>query len=108
MALSELGFGDLADAHMRALPRPRRVSTPVILKAGLAVILLSVSLMAGIGLRAASRRGPAITDIRQRATPLLMDTEALYVALADADAAASTAFLQDGSESSELYARNLD
>jgi hypothetical protein len=108
MALSELGFGDLADAHMRALPRPRRVSTPVILKTGLAVILLAVSLMTATGLQAATRRSHAITDLRQRATPLLMNTEALYVALADADAAASSAFLQAGSESTELHARYVD
>src|SRR6478736_7823445 len=101
MALSGLGFGDLAEAHMRALPRPRRVSTPVILKAGLVVILVAVSLMVGIGLQAARGRSHAITDTRQRATPLLTDTEALYVRLADADAVASTAFLQTRSESSE-------
>jgi len=107
MALSELGFGDLADAHMRALPRPRRVSTPVILKTGLAVILLAVTLMTAIGLQAASRRSHAITDLRERATPLLTDAETLYVALADADAVASTAFLQAPSGSSELHLRYL-
>ena len=49
----------------------------------------------------------ATTAVVDEATPLLVSAEDLYVALADADAAASTAFLSAGFEPPELRIRYL-
>ena len=60
-----------------------------------------------VGVRAASERRSAARAVGSEATPLLVRAEELYVALADADAAASTGFLGLGPEPADLRARYL-
>ncbi len=91
--------------------RPSRstlLSTPGWL--GLAAVLLLVGLvaLAALSVGVALGRGDATEAVLDDATPLLVDAEELYVALADADAAASTAFLRAGLEPPELRDRYLD
>ena len=54
--------------------------------------------------RAALDRRAAADDVVGHAGPLLIDAQDLYVALAGADAAASTSFLRAGLEPPELRA----
>ena len=61
--------------------------------AAVAVIVFGVAAS-----RAAIERAPPPTTWSARAAPLLLDAQDLYVALADADAAASTIFLRAGLE----------
>jgi hypothetical protein len=70
----------------------------------LAVIVLTgaLAVFGAITMRAALDRREATDSIALDATPLLLTAEELYVALADADAAATTAFLRVGPESLEL------
>lgn len=91
--------------------RPSRsplLSTPGWL--GLAAVLLLVGLvaLAVLSVGVALGRGDATEAVLDDATPLLVDAEELYVALADADAAASTAFLRAGLEPPELRDRYLE
>ena len=58
-----------------------------------AIILFGV-----VTTRAAIERQSAADDVVAEAAPLLLDAQALYVALADADAAATTIYLRAGTE----------
>jgi hypothetical protein len=76
--------------------------------------LVALALVAGlvalalVSVGVALGRGDATDAVVDDATPLLVGAEELYVALADADAAASTAYLRAGLEPPELRARYLD
>ena len=96
-----------------ALPARRRwlpitLSTPTGLKVAMAVTVVAVALFGIAATRAALDRRAAADDVVGQAGPLLIDAQDLYVALAGADAAASTSFLSTGLESPELRAQYLD
>ena len=96
-----------------ALPARRRwlpitLSTPTGLKVAMAVTVVAVALFGIAATRAGLDRRAAADDVVGQAGPLLIDAQDLYVALAGADAAASTSFLSTGLESPELRAQYLD
>ena len=91
--------------------QPRRLpwlTTPGWFRLAAVVLLAGLVALAVVSVGAALGRGDATAAVRDDATPLLVGAEDLYVALADADAAASTAFLRAGLEPEELRARYLD
>ena len=91
--------------------QPRRLpwlTTPGWFRLAAVVLLAGLVALAVVSVGAALGRGDATDAVRDDATPLLVGAEDLYVALADADAAASTAFLRAGLEPEELRARYLD
>lgn len=98
-----LGAAERAD-H-RGLPRP---ATPTGLRVALGVIVGLVVVFSVVGVRAIAEQQRAAEAVGLIATPALANAEGLYVALAEADAAASTAFLQAGSESAALRAQYVD
>ena len=103
--------GTVIDAS--ALPARRRwlpiaLSTPTGLKVAMAATVVAVALFGIAATRASLDRRAAADDVVGQAGPLLIDAQDLYVALAGADAAASTSFLSTGLESPELRAQYLD
>ena len=72
------------------------------------MLVVGLVALAIVSVGVAVGRGDATDAVVDDATPLLVGAEELYVALADADAAASTAFLRAGLEPPELRARYLD
>ena len=96
-----------------ALPARRRwlpitLSTPTGLKVAMVATVVLVALFGVAATRAALDRRASADDVVDQAGPLLIDAQDLYVALAGADAAASTSFLRAGLEPSELRAQYLD
>jgi hypothetical protein len=83
------------------------LTTPGRLRLASIALVLAVMVLGVVGVRAATERRDATNTIGRDATPLLVGAKDLYVTLADADAAASTAFLQAGLEPPELRARYL-
>ncbi len=76
--------------------QPRRLpwlTTPGWFRLAAVVLLAGLVALAVVSVGAALGRGDATDAVRDDATPLLVGAEDLYVASADADAAASTAFL---------------
>ena len=92
---------------LRTLPFPT-LTTPARLRLGGIVLVGALAVLAIVGVRTALDRAAAADAVAGDATPLLVGAENLYVALADADAAASTAFLRAGLEPPNLRARYLD
>jgi hypothetical protein len=90
-----------ASARRHVVPR----TTPAWLRLAAVVLAIGSVLVGLIGGRVASQRLEAAQDVDLEARPLLIDAEDLYVALADADAAASTAFLEAGLEPPALRDR---
>jgi len=88
--------------------RVRTISTPTALKLATWTLVIALLVFGAVGLRAATQRQDAVDTVRFDGAPLVARTESLYVALADADAAASTAFLKFGLEPVELRRRYLD
>jgi hypothetical protein len=92
--------------------RPRRSvlprTTPAWLRVAAGGIAIGCVLLAVTGAKLAVGRVEATDDVVDEATPLLVDTQDLYVALADADAAATTAYLEAGLEPHELRERYDD
>jgi hypothetical protein len=104
---------DAATARVpQAATRSRRRVLPRTTPAWLRVMAIGIGclsvLLAVTGVRLGIGRANATRDVAVDATPLLVDSQDLYVALADADAAASTAFLQAGKESPDLRTRYAD
>jgi hypothetical protein len=97
-------------AIVRARPRwsVSAISTPSGLKVAIVVTVVAIGVFGIVGWRAATDRGTAAEDVVDRAAPLLLDAQDLYVILADADAAASTIFLQAGFEPPALRQRYND
>jgi hypothetical protein len=83
------------------------LTTPTGLRAASAAVLLTTVLFGVVAVGAARLRQDAADTVGLDATPLLVGAEELYVALADADATGSTAFLAAGAESPALHARYL-
>jgi hypothetical protein len=89
----------------RARSRPLPRTTPAWLRVAAATLAIGTVVLGLVGARVAVDRLDAAKGVGLEATPLLLQAENLYVALADADAAASTAFLRAGLEPPELRAR---
>ncbi len=81
------------------------LTTPAQLRLVAAVLVVGLAVLGAVGVRAAVDRSAAVTSVADEAAPLLVNAEKLYVALAEADAAASSAFLRAGFEPSELRIR---
>ena len=92
----------------RLSDRVRAVNTPTALRLATGILILALLTFCAVGVQAATQRQDAVDTVRSEGAPLVARTESLYVALADADAAASTAFLQFGLEPLELRHRYTD
>ena len=97
-----------ARVPQRARSGGRRLTTPGSLRLASVALALGLVALGVVGARAATERRHAAGVVGADATPLLVRAEELYVALADADAAASTAFLEIGPDSSILRSRYVD
>ena len=84
------------------------ISTPTGLKLAIVAAAIAVGVFGITSSRAAIERRAAANAVVESTAPLLLATQDLYVALANADAAASTIFLRAGLEPSELRAGYLD
>ena len=89
----------------RLIRRVRTVSTPTALWLALSSLVIALLAFGAVGVRIVTERQAAVDTVQSEGAPLVAATEALYVALADADAAASTAFLQAGLEPQDLRRR---
>jgi hypothetical protein len=89
----------------RMIDRVRGVSTPAALWLALCSLVIALLAFGALGVRVVTERQAAVDTVRSEGAPLVFATESLYVALADADAAASTAFLEAGLEPQELRDR---
>ena len=78
------------------------VSTPDGDQGGDGRVAVAIAVFGIVGSRAAIERRAAADDVVDSAAPHLLAAQDLYVALADADAAASTIFLRAGLEPTEL------
>jgi hypothetical protein len=85
--------------HRLALSEPTRFRI-----AG-AVLVAGVLMLGVVGLRSATDRHDAATELSSAATPRLAAADDVYVRLTDADAAASTAFLRGTLEPLDLRRR---
>jgi CHASE3 domain sensor protein len=94
------------------LGRPARrlpaLTTPGWFRLALLVLVAGLVALAVVAVRVVLERTDATNAVVDEATPLLVSAEDLYVALADADAAASTAFLSAGLEPRDLRTRYQD
>ena len=101
--------GPAATKVQRRLPLgPIRLpGTPGRLRLAALTLTVGLAALGVVGVRAALQRDDATRAVELEATPLLVGAEELYVALADADAAASTAFLHAGVEPTGLRSRYL-
>ena len=88
------------------LPFPT-LTTPARFRLAAIVLVAALAVLGILGVRTALQRGAAADAVAGEATPLLVDAEELSVALAGADAAASTAYLRAGDEPPDLRARYL-
>ena len=73
------------------------LTTPAQLRLAAAVLVVGLAVLGLVGVQVALDRADAVSAVADDATPLLVDAEELYVALADADAVASSAFLAPAS-----------
>jgi hypothetical protein len=93
------------------LSRPARrlpaLTTPGWFRLAAVVLVAGLVALAVVSVRVVLDRSDATNAVVDEATPLLVSAEDLYVALAGADAAASTAFLRAGLEPRELRERYL-
>ena len=83
------------------------LTTPAGLRTASATLLAALVVFGAVAIGAARHRQDAADTVGLDATPLLLGAEELYIALADADATGSTAFLAAGNESPALHARYL-
>jgi hypothetical protein len=81
------------------------ISTPAAFWACLFAVVIGLLALALVGVRAATERRDAVEAVGVDAARLLDDTESLYVALADADAVASSGFLRAGLETRDGRSR---
>ena len=92
-------IASMGRADQRELPR---IATPTGLRVAIGAIVVLVVGLAALGAFAIAEQQRAVESVGSSATPLLTSAEGLYLALADADAAASTSFLRAGPASVEL------
>ena len=107
-ASASLRGSTASGSSRRLIGRVRAISTPTALKLATWTLVIALLVFGAVGLWAATQRQDAVDTDRFDGAPLVARTESLYVALADADAAASTAFLKFGLEPVELRRRYLD
>lgn len=88
--------------------RMQPVSTPVGLWIGVTSVVMALLALGLVGLRSIDQRRSSVATVDDDATPMVVSAVELYVALAAADAAASTSFVRTGPESAELRARYID
>ena len=81
------------------------LTTPAQFRLAAAVLVVGLAVLGLVGVQVALDRADAVTAVADDATPMLVGAEELYVALADADAAASSAFLRGGLEPRDLRAK---
>ena len=86
----------------------RSLTTPGRLRLASVVVTLGVVVLGLVVVRVATDRRDAAAAVESEASRLVVDAEELYVALADADAAASTAFLRAGLEPPDLRDRYVE
>jgi hypothetical protein len=80
--------------HRRTGPvTPRRVTTPSRLRVGLVVLVAATAVFGIVSVRSVVRRLDAARAVGGEASPQLAASQDVYVSLADADAAASSALL---------------
>ena len=96
---------DGAEPRAGAIPRAARrsavtdlVTTPGVLRLAMVVLTIGLVVFGAVAARAVLDRRDATVTVGQGATPLVISAQDLYVALAAADAGASTAFLEGGVE----------
>ncbi len=82
-------------------PAVRAPSTPGGLRVAMAAVLVALVVFGAASMLMVLRRQAATDTVGLEAAPLLQRAEALYVSLTDADAAATTTFLQAGLEPPE-------
>ena len=92
----------------RPSPARRFTTTPSQLRLAGVAVIVSLALFGVLGAAALRTRHDAARAVGLDSTPRLTDAGALYLALADADATASNAFLHGGLEPPELRQRYLD
>jgi hypothetical protein len=101
-----------ATVSVSTLSRPTRrlpaLTTPGWFRLAAVILVAGLVTLAVVSVRVVLDRSDATNAVADDATPLLVSAEDLYVALADADAAASTAFLAAGDEPRALRIRYLD
>ena len=78
------------------IDRVRGVSTPAALWLALCSLVIALLAFGALGVRVVTERQAAVDTVRSEGAPLVFATVSLYVALADAYGAASTAFLEAG------------
>jgi hypothetical protein len=89
----------------RMIGRARAASTPTALRLATGALVIALIAFGAVGVRVATDRQEAVDTVRSEGAPLVAATGSLYVALADADAAASTAYLRAGLEPPNLRDR---
>jgi hypothetical protein len=85
-----------------------RLTPPAMLILAAVVIVAGAVALATVSIGASATHLKAVHGVERDAAPRLIDAQGLYVALADADAAASTAFLRAGLEPPTLRDRYLN
>jgi hypothetical protein len=96
---------DVATVPARRPWRARALPTPTGLTVEMILTAVAVAVFGITATRAAIERRATAEDVFDDAAPLLFDAQGLCVALADADAAASTIYLRAGLEPRELRQR---
>ena len=99
---------DATTVRARARWTATMVSTPTGLTVAMIVSVVATVVFGVVATRTAIDRQTAADDVVAEAAPLLLDAQSLYVALADADAAATTIYLRAGTEAPALRRRYLD
>jgi hypothetical protein len=86
----------------------RPFTTPGQLRLGMVVLVIATVVFGLVGVRSVVRRLDAARTVGTVASPQLTASQDVYVSLVDADAAASSAFLEAGDESPVLQQRYRD
>jgi hypothetical protein len=86
----------------------RPFTTPGQLRLGMVVLVIATAVFGLVAVRSVVRRLDAARTVGTVASPQLTAAQDVYVSLADADAAASSAFLKAGSEPPALQQRYRD
>jgi hypothetical protein len=98
MAVADAGSASGATATSPArrtqAVRGLSLTTPAQFRLAAAVLVVGLAVLGLVGGQVALERADAVEAVADDATPMLVGAEELYVALADADAAASSAFLR--------------
>ena len=92
-ATSASGAIATSPARRTRAVRGLTLTTPAQFRLAAAVLVVGLAVLGLVGVQVALDRADAVTAVTDDATPMLVGAEELYVALADADAAASSAFL---------------